>query len=107
MELKERALEQTFFDQFKTGGSYAEITNIVKKDNSLIMCFRGDNVCVYYKGLRILKINENGSYELDLNYSKNYNEKLNPNNYIGNWSEYFKDAKEIRKLRHSLYFSGI
>lgn len=95
MELKERALEQTFFDQFKTGGSYAEITNIVKKDNSLIMCFRGDNVCVYYKGLRILKINENGSYELDLNYSKNYNEKLNPNNYIGNWSEYFKDAKEL------------
>lgn len=95
MKLKKRAINQKFLNNFKEGGEYAEITEVVKKDNSLIMCLRGDNVCIYYKCLRILKINENGKFELNQNYSKNRKEKIDPNKYIGRWSEYFKDAKEL------------
>ena len=95
MKLKKRALKQEFLNKFKEGGEYAEITDLVKKDNSLILCLRGDNVCIYYKCLRILKINQNGKFELDKNYSKDEKKILDPNNYIRKWPQYFKDAKEL------------
>ena len=95
MKLKKRALNQKFLNKFKNGGEYEEITNIVRNDNNLILCLRGNYVGIYYKCMRILKINENGKYELDKNYSKDLDKPIDPNDYIGNWSKYFKDAKAL------------
>ncbi|MCR5266325.1 MAG: hypothetical protein K6E29_07005 [Cyanobacteria bacterium RUI128] len=100
MKLRKRALDPEFLKEFKDGGKYAEIVNIVRDDNNLILCLRGDYVCIYYKSRRILKIKQTKRegtppYEFDKKYSEDCDKPLNPNDdiWIGNWVEYFKDAK--------------
>ncbi|MCQ2965614.1 MAG: hypothetical protein MJ250_02605 [Alphaproteobacteria bacterium] len=83
-----RALKSDFFKEFEKGGKYEKIVELVKADNSLIMCMRGSYVTIYYKSLQILKINEKGTFEVDANY------KINPKDYGDSWAVYFKDAKE-------------
>lgn len=66
--MKNRALSPKFLDMFKENGRFYNILEAVKKDDSLIMCMRGDYVTIYYKSLQILKICENGSFDVDKKY---------------------------------------
>lgn len=66
--MKNRALNSNFLDMFKENGKFHNILEAVKKDDSLIMCMRGDYVTIYYKSLQILKIFENGSFDVDKKY---------------------------------------
>ncbi|MBR1599948.1 MAG: hypothetical protein IJ677_09540 [Alphaproteobacteria bacterium] len=83
-----RALKSEFFKEFEKGGKYEKIVELVKTDNSLIMCMRGSYVTIYYKSLQILKIKEKGTFEVDSNYG------IDVKDYDNNWVLYFKDAKE-------------
>lgn len=66
--MKNRALSSNFLDMFKENGVFHNILEAVKKDDSLIMCMRGNYVTIYYKSLQILKICENGSFDVDKKY---------------------------------------
>ena len=88
--MSKRALKSDFFKEFEKGGKYETIVKSVKADNSLIMCLRGNYVTIYYKGLQILKIKKNGKFEVDSNYGINPNDEK----YNGDYSLYFKNAKE-------------
>ncbi len=83
-----RALDEKFFKQFIKDGEYYNITCLIRDDSNLMMCLRGSYVTIYYKSLQILRINKNGTFEVDKNYG------INPNDYKGNWGLYFKDAKK-------------
>lgn len=97
--MNKRALEEPFLNKFlEKESEYNKILKIVQKDDSLMMCLRGSYVSIYYKGLQILKIEENEKFYIDPNYG------INPNNYV-TWDKYFNDAKnaldnygEIEKL---------
>lgn len=53
-----RKISQEFRDSLKNG-VLSELTDIVKKDESLIMCFREEYINVYYKGHSLFKIEKN------------------------------------------------
>lgn len=85
--MKTRALNPIFLKKFSTDNELKKILTIVKNDNDLMMCLRGDYVSIYYKSLQILKIDENIKFYIDANY------KVNPENYNGCWEKYFEEAK--------------
>lgn len=87
-KMKTRALNEKFLNEFLTG-KLNNLLEIIKSDDSLIMCLRGDYTTVYYRGLQILKIKQNLSFSVD----KNYKIEIQPS-LDCDWIEYFKEAKQ-------------
>ena len=111
LKIFERALNETFYSAFnEENGILHNLLEIIKSDPSLIMCLRGDYTTVYYRGLQILKINQNYTFEVNKNYGINndfFTNRSAVNKYkegskcycfevdIKNfdWIQYFKDVK--------------
>jgi hypothetical protein len=83
-----RTLNADFLKELKTG-TYAEIVNIVRRDDNLTLQLRGTYVNVYYKSSSILKIepSQNNPFSIDEGYAC----PIKPGK--GNWDDYFMQAK--------------
>ena len=100
--MKTRALNEHFFNNFKSG-DLNELLNIIKNDPSLIMCFRGDRTSVYYRAKLILEINQS-SQKYSISFTKISKDYCPKDNKIDKpsiewnkekWIEYFQKAKYI------------
>lgn len=87
-KIMQRALNEEFLNEFFENDYLNSVLKIIQNDNSLIMCLRGNYTTVYYRGLQILKIKQNFTFDVD----KNYGIEIVPSLKC-NWLEYFKEAK--------------
>jgi hypothetical protein len=84
-----RAINGDFLEALKTG-EHKNIVDLVRKDTSLSLQFRGTKVTIYYKSCRILEINPSGKNPYDI--SQEYKCPIIPNKST-EWREYFMSAK--------------
>ena len=94
--MKKRSISDELLHSLMKTGVYHEITDIVRADPYLDMEMRGDDgVMVYYRGGKLLTINENkGLIGLDEEYYPEYHKaRLSPQ--IESIFEYISNAKRI------------
>lgn len=99
--MKRRSISTNLFEKLNDGGSYHEITKLVKVDPYLDMEMRGDDgVMIYYRGGKILTIHEQqGLIGLDENYYSKEDEIIIPK--IENIFGYICKAKHIMDVHES------
>lgn len=59
-----RTLNENFVTELKTGGLFSPIVDAVINDTSLDLEIRNGYINIYFKGNSILKLNENGTYDI-------------------------------------------
>ena len=68
-ELKKRHLDQLFIKSLLTG-ELKELLAMIKQDNTLCLCFRGQYISVYYKGESLFKIEQlKQSYKINFDFN--------------------------------------
>ena len=88
MKIKKRQISESLLKMLGEGGKYHEITKLVRIDPYLDMEMRGeDGVFVYYRGGKLLEVNENELLSLD----KKYKSDLRP--HIDSIFDYICKAK--------------
>ena len=101
--MKKRSISKELLQKLMKNGVYHEITDIVKVDPYLDMEMRGDDgVMIYYRGGKLLTINESdGLLGLDDNYyPKNDKTRLSPQ--IEDIFDYISKAKRIIDIHESV-----
>lgn len=104
-EHKKRCLNDTFFNSLKSG-RLKDLIGIIKKDDSLQLCFRGTYISVYYKGDSLFKIERLAKYDkisFDFNharYTSNKDKQLCKLEKLG--YRYSKGGKEEKKKRRKV-----
>ncbi|MCL2726931.1 MAG: hypothetical protein FWD56_00945, partial [Bacteroidales bacterium] len=89
-----RKISNSFLDEFGKGKSLNPILEYVKSDDTLDMELRGEKVIIYYRGGKLLTINEN-KFKLEI-MDKEYlkaNTLILPT--IENIEEYIPKAKRV------------
>ena len=70
--MTKRSLNEDFLAKFDKGGEFAKVTEMVKYDPSLDFEMRGNSVILYYRGGKILEIENDGSLKgVDSGYYNN------------------------------------
>lgn len=70
--MAKRSLNEDFLAKFDKGGEFAKVTEMVKYDPSLDFEMRGNSVMLYYRGGKILEIENDGSLKgVDSGYYNN------------------------------------
>ena len=95
--MKKRSLSEKFLADFKEGGKFAKVTEIVKYDPTLDFEMRGTSVIIYYKGGKILDIKKDGTLKgLDAKYSENAKYKVvSPTPKMSEIEEYISTTKRL------------
>lgn len=65
-----RTLDKTFVSELTKGGLFHSIVDYVINDNTLDFEIRDGYINIYFKGNSILKLNENGSFEIHKKFIK-------------------------------------
>lgn len=87
--MKKRQISKKFLSQLQS--MYLPLTELVRKDDTLDMEFRGDSVIVYYRGGKVLELSEAGVLSpLDAKYGK-----INAALTINNVASYCMEAKHL------------
>ncbi|GHV66029.1 hypothetical protein FACS1894199_08460 [Bacteroidia bacterium] len=104
--MTKHAISDAFMDQFLSEtGKHNQILSYVQNDDTLDMELRGNYVSIYYRGGKILKINEDGKIEtLDKKYLTGESSLPDP---AKESDKYFPEAKHqidvyVRKKRNHL-----
>lgn len=68
-ERASRVINKEFLNDLKCG-KLQELTNIVREDKSLLMCFRGDYINIYYRGRCMFRIEQQAKdYKISFNFN--------------------------------------
>jgi hypothetical protein len=104
-EHKKRCLKNEFFNSLKSG-RLKDLPDIIKKDDTLQLCFRGQYISVYYKGDSLFKIEPLTNYDkicFNFNharYTSNFDKQLDRLEKLG--YEYSEGGREEKKKRRKV-----
>lgn len=100
IDMKKRSISNSFLEQLKTG-SLKSITDYVRVDPYLDLELRGDSVMIYYRGGKVLTVDEKGvlTGQVDEYYLSPGTERILPS--IDGLHDYLAHAKHIVDIHES------
>ena len=105
IDMKKRSISSSFLEQLKTG-SLKSITDYVRVDPYLDLELRGDSVMIYYRGGKVLTVDEKGLLTglVDEYYLSPDTERILPS--IDGLHDYLAHAKQEKEIQQRVVYEN-